>query len=175
MKSYNSEYPVTLRAWAVNNRPVCISNECTTSNELQLETQSTRIGCGCSVHSVPALHVPFICVDKLVPGMKVRCTDDSPHLAEPDMASNPTTDANELSIFPTRDPAHTDQPKRRAPSNGHGRTSSPSSLAQLGSHTTAEDFQKGLSRCSASPGGTQPSQHILQLGDSGVSILFQCL
>ena len=57
-----------LRAWAINNQPVCISNKCTTSNVLQLETQSTCIGCGCSVHLVPALHVPFICVDKLVPG-----------------------------------------------------------------------------------------------------------
>ena len=56
------------------------------------------------------------------------------------------------------------------------------SLATLpisGSHTAAEDFQKGLSRCSAGPGGAQWSLHMLQLGDSGVlngvSIPFQHL
>ena len=38
-----------------------------------------------------------------------------------------------------------------------------------GSRTAAEDFQKGLSRCSAGPGGAQRSLHMLQLGDSGVA------
>ena len=38
-----------------------------------------------------------------------------------------------------------------------------------GSRTAAEDFLKGLSRCSASPGGAQQSLHMLQLGDSGVA------
>ena len=108
-----------------------------------------------------------------------RFNDDIPRLAEPDKVSNPTTDTNELSSSPAGDSGHTDQPKRRAPSNGHGRTSPPSRLAQSWSRTTAEDFQKGLSRCSASPAGAHQSQYMFQLGDSGVvngvSILFQHL
>ena len=105
-----------------------------------------------------------------------RFTDDIPRLAEPDKVSNPTTDANKLSSSPAGDSGHADQPKRRAPSNGHV----PLAIwPNHGSRTTAEDFQKGLSRCSASPAGAQQSQYLFQLGDSGVvngvSILFQHL
>ena len=125
-------------AGAIHNRPICISNECTTSNILQLETQSTCSGCGCSVHPMavaPALHVPSLCIDKSMPGQgqggESRCTDDSPCLAEPGMVSNSTPDASELSSSPARDSGHTDQSKRRAPSNGHGRPSPPSHLAHI--------------------------------------------
>ena len=103
------------------NRPVCIPNKCTTSNVLQLER--------------PHLHVPSICVDKSVPGQDQggggTCTDDSPHMAEPGVVSNPTTDASELSCSPTRNSGRTDWPKRRAPPNGHGKTSPPSRLAHI--------------------------------------------
>lgn len=139
------------RAWAIYNRPVSIPNECTTSNVLQLETRSTCIGCGCSVHSMaetPALHVPSICVDKSVPGQDQggggRCTDDSPRMAEPGVVSNPTTDASELSSSPTRDSGHTDQPKRRAPPNGHGRTSPPSRLAHIRESYRSRGLSEGV-------------------------------
>ena len=42
-------------------------------------------------------------------------------------------------------------------------------IRKSGSRTTAEDFQKGLSKYSANPGGAQQRVHMLQLGDSGVA------
>ena len=164
-------------AGAIYNRPIGISNECTTSNILQLETRPACSGCGCSVHPMaeaPALHVPSICIDKSMPGQgqggESRYTDDSPScLAEPGMVSNSTPDASELSSSPARDSGRTDRSKRRAPSNGHGRPSTLAAWPISGSRNATEDFLKELSRCSASLGGVQRSLHMLQLGDSGVA------
>ena len=131
--------------------PICISNECTTSNILQLDTRSTCSGCGCSVHPMveaPALHVPSICIDKSMPGQgqggESRCTDDSPCLAEPGMVSNSTPDASELSSSPARDSGHTDRSKRKAPSNGHGRPSPPSRLAHIRESYRSRGLSEGV-------------------------------
>ena len=97
---------------------------------------------------LPYMFVPSICVDKLVPGQDQggggRCTDDNPRMTEPGVVSNPTTDASELSSFPTRESGHTDQPKRRAPPNGHGRTPPPSRLAHIRESYCSRGLSEGV-------------------------------
>lgn len=77
-------------------------------------------------------------------GGESRCTDDSPCLAEPGMVSNSTPDATELSSSPARDSGHTDQSKRRAPSNGHGRPSPPSRLAHIRESYRSRGLSEGV-------------------------------
>ena len=119
----------------------------------------------------PALHVPSICVDKSVPGQDQEV--DALMIAPvwQNQVWYPTL-LQMLVSFPvllpeTRDILTSPRGEHRPMAmEGH----LPLAAWPIsGSRTAAEDFQKGLSRCSAGPGGTQRSLHMLQLGDSGVA------
>ena len=60
------------------------------------------------------------------------------------MVSNSITDASELSSPLDRDSGHIDRPKRRASSDGHGRSSPPSCLVHIRESYHSRGFSEGV-------------------------------